>query len=475
LYSFKKTTIKIRFLFSKNKKHIIIWEGTKHMIQIKKTLSIFMAAIFVMAGLLGNITANAAEVLTPAINYVGIGHSPLIVGDTEELTVTSSYDGNVQYRAFMFDGKTWTELTDGYGEAVDAKTPYVLPETAAFELGKSKVSVWVKRSGETGVQSNSNGDFDNYYVAAFNCVNEDDANRVYADGNADFDVNGMKLTFNGIDGISGIEGPYKYQINIMDPLTGEWTKRVTNYEEHPSYTFAKEGTYMVVVHANTEKSTTWEKYLAEDKTDANQASTYGTYEAWKTIMVTVKASEGLEVFNTTVEDATFGSLVNVTMTTEGTKMFSNATKYQLFEGTKAISDLNGTKLGTATTVFPAKAAGDKVSVKLLDEAGVEVETIEVALGQAGMVIVAPVVEVEVKATVKDATFGSLVTVTGAIDGAVKYQLFDGNKEISDINGTEIGTATTVFPAKVAGDVVTVKLYNETGAVVGTSDATLIAE
>ena len=73
--------------------------------QIKKTLSIFMAAVFVMAGILGNVTAKAAVVAIPIINYVGVDHSPLVVGDTEKFTVTSKYEGQVQYRAFLFDGK----------------------------------------------------------------------------------------------------------------------------------------------------------------------------------------------------------------------------------------------------------------------------------------------------------------------------------------------------------------------------------
>ncbi|MFT5874494.1 MAG: hypothetical protein ACI8WT_003464 [Clostridium sp.] len=472
---FRKATIIIMFLFLYKIKNIY-FRRDKHMKRITKTLSIFMAALFVMAGFLGNVTAKAAAVVVPAINYVGIEHSPLVVGDTEKFTVTSAkYEGQVQYRAFLFDGKVWSELTNGYTAAVDSKTPYVLPETKKFTLGKQKLSVWVKKAGETGALSNKNGDFDSYYLASLNCVTRDDANRVYADGTADFDVNGMKLTFNKIDGISGIEGPYKYAIHIMDASTGVWTNRATTYMETPSYTFTKPGTYMVVMHANTENSTTWKNYLAQDSSVKNQGSTYGTYEAWKTIMVTVKAEETVDVFNTTVKAATFGSLVNIAMTTEGTKMFASATKYQLFDGTKEISDKNGTKLGTATTVFPAKVLGDKVTVKLLDASGLVVKSIDAMLGQAGTVTVVPVVAAEVKATVKDATFGSLVTVTSAQEGATKYQLFDGTKEISDLKGTKLGTATTVFPAKKAGDKVTVKLFNAAGTLVSTSEVTLIAE
>ncbi|MGH4121523.1 MAG: leucine-rich repeat domain-containing protein [Clostridium sp.] len=100
----------------------------------------------------------------------------------------------------------------------------------------------------------------------------------------------MKLTFNSIKDIGGIKGPYLYRLHILNTKTGVWTTRVSQYATAPSYTFAKAGTYMVVVHASTVKSTTWKNYLKEDKTVANQKSTYGTYEAWKTIMVTINDS-----------------------------------------------------------------------------------------------------------------------------------------------------------------------------------------
>ncbi|MGH4121522.1 MAG: hypothetical protein ACREV6_01075 [Clostridium sp.] len=119
--------------------------------QIKKTLIIFMAAVFVMTGILGSITAKAAQVVTPIINYIGVDHSPLVVGDTEKFTVTSKYEGLVQYRAFQFDGKKWTKLTKGYTTAIDAKNPYVLPETSAYKLGQHKLLVWVKKAGTIGI------------------------------------------------------------------------------------------------------------------------------------------------------------------------------------------------------------------------------------------------------------------------------------------------------------------------------------
>ena len=442
--------------------------------QIKKTLSIFMATLFVMAGILGNIATKAATVTVPAITYVGVSHSPLVEGDTEKFTVTSNYTGDVQYKAFLYSEKTnkWVALSADYSAAVNAQTPYEFKETGAFGLGKHKLSVWVKKAGTAGIKSNANGGFDSYYVAELNCVTKDAAKRVYANGAAKFETAGLTFKFNGIEGIGGITGPYLYRLHIYNPTTNVWTKRVSEYKditkEALEYKFDKAGTYMVVVHANTAKSTTWANYTKEVKTTANQGSTYGTYEAWKTIMVTVK--DGVKVFDTTVATATFGSLVNVKMTAEGTKEFPTATQYQIFNGTSAISSPSA--LGTATTVFPAKVTGDKVNVKLLNAAGVEVKTIEVLLGQSGTITIVPPVVSLVSATVKVATFGSLVDVTTNQVSAVKYQVFNGTAAIS--SPTALGTATTVFPGKVAGDKVNVKLINAADAVISITEVVLVA-
>jgi hypothetical protein len=427
--------------------------------QIKKTLSIFMAALFVMAGFLGNVTATAAVTVLPEVTFIGVEHSPLVVGDTETFTVTSKYEGLVQYRAFLYTEKTnkWAELTTGYTVAADAKTVVSLPKTSAFELGKYKLSVWVKKAGTTGITTTALGSYDNYLVANLNCVSRDNANRVYADGVMDVKQEGLKITINNSDfkGLTGIAGPYKLKLHYFNPTTNTWTKDATVYGDKIEYTFPKAGTYVLDVHVNTLKSTTWAK---------------GGYESWKLKTITVTDNATVKVFDTTVKAATFGSTVNVTMTAEGTKEFATATQYQVLNGTSAISA--PTALGTATTVFPAKVAGDKVNVKLLDSNNAEVKTIEVLLGQSGMMTVVPPVIAEVKATVKPATFGALVNVTTTQVGAVKYQVFNGTAAIS--SPIVLGTATTIFPAKVAGEKVNVKLLDATGAVISTTEVVLVA-
>ncbi|MBU3197748.1 hypothetical protein LL037_24470 [Clostridium estertheticum] len=430
------------------------------MIKIKKILSMSLVALFVTVGSLTNVTANAATVATPTINYAGIEHSPLVVGDTETFTVTAAkFSGDVQYRAFIGNeaGK-WTELTTGYTAAVSSKTPYVLPASKALTLGKYKVSIWVKTAGKTGVKSNSTGNFDSYYVAGLNCVSKDDNNRVYTNGVADVAVTGLTAKFNGISQIGGIAGPYLYQLFAMDTATGTWLNGPAGYSATPSMTFKTPGTYMLIAHVNTEKSTTWAKK---------------GYEGWKTVMVKVTNSS-TTIFDTTVKAANFGSVGNVTMTTDGLKAFPKATQYQLVAGTSNLTKVG--PLGTATTIFPAKVAGDLVTVKLFDASNNELKSIDVKLGQSGTIDVAPVVvtpgTATIAATVKAASFGSVITATSSEAGATQYQVSNGTSLLSKI--APLGTATTLFPAKVVGDTVTIKLFNAAGTVVGTSDVVLTA-
>jgi hypothetical protein len=303
--------------------------------QFKKTLSIFMVAIFVIAGVLDNVTAKAVVInlVTPIINYVGVEHSPLVVGDTEKFTVTSKYDGLVQYRAFLFDGKKWSELTNGYGIAVDAKTPYVLPETPAFKLGEHKLSVWVKRAGKKG--TNSNKDYDTYYASVLNCVTRDNASRVYSSGTPKVETNGLTVKFNGIEDIGGIKGPYLYRLHIYNPTTGAWTSAEKEYTETPSYTFKEAGTYMVIIHANTVNSPTWKNYIA--------GKTKGAYEAFKTIMVTVKNEEIVRAINAKQVEIKFNTPVN-------RECAENADNYKITSSDGSIMHIGKVSYLDSTTV-----------------------------------------------------------------------------------------------------------------------------
>lgn len=254
----------------------------------KKTFSGLMGALFITANIVGagSIPVKAAFDDMPKLNFVGIEHSPLVVGDTQTFSLTSNYDQDVQYRAFLYSEKSseWTELTDGYTNPQNPKVPYEIKYEKPFELGKYKLSFWIKRANEIGINSNSNGSYDTYYTASLNCVDKDDSNKVYADGDLNYTLEGLKLNINGIKDIGGIPGPYQYKLHYFDPSTGEWIKNATlEYKENGlAYTFPKAGTYVIDVHVNTNNSKTWTNYEA-DKTNTKE-----TYEAWKLAVIEAK-------------------------------------------------------------------------------------------------------------------------------------------------------------------------------------------
>lgn len=250
---------------------------------LKKIVLMGTAALLFNAIIMENIKINVkAEVGVPEITFVGIEHSPLIEGDTEAFTITTKNANKVQYRILLCDTdmNVLEDLTNGYTSLVDAKTPYAVNPSKKFELGLYKLRVQVRSEGSTQ-------DYDSEYIANINCVNSDEENRVYANGNVSMGKNtykvGEKVTVNGIEGIHGVGGDYKYRLNLYNATTDTWTKNVTEYGDKIEWTPTEAGTYVLDIYANTPQSTTWGNYLS----DVNNPNTYGTYEAWKLKVINV--------------------------------------------------------------------------------------------------------------------------------------------------------------------------------------------
>ena len=210
-----------------------------------KKIFIALASIF----LVFSVQTYAAENI-PKINFVGIDHSPLIEGDKESFLFTSKGYDKVQYRAFLYteSKNEWKQIMP-WTNAVDSSIPYKFSYDTPFESGKYKLSVWVKRSGAKGINSNKNGDYDSYYVAELNCVKETEADRVRADGDMipekDTYKVGEKVVVNGVDNLRGRKGPYTFRLHIFDANEGKWIMDKDTYRENPEWTPDKPGTYVL--------------------------------------------------------------------------------------------------------------------------------------------------------------------------------------------------------------------------------------
>lgn len=233
----------------------------------------------------------------PTVTFVGVSQSPLIQGDKEKFYITSKGAKEVQYKVFLFEENKnlWTELTSGYTGFVDAQTPFELSPEKVFNLGKYKLSVWVRAKGSTA-------DYDHYYVANLNCVNRDDNNRVYLNDDMQTDKDeymmGETVEINGIKNISGMKGPYKYKLHVYNATKDQWSNHITDYAEGKIQWQPKEpGIYVLDIWAMSSNSTLWSKINENPKATA--------YEGWKLKVINVtKSNTTLNEYNYSLDKIT---------------------------------------------------------------------------------------------------------------------------------------------------------------------------
>ena len=257
---------------------------------MKKILKLISVLCIVLIMSMQQAVAETNVLDKPQITFVGVGHSPLVEGDTENFLITTKCDLKVKYRVFLYDDtrKTKVELTEGYTELVDANVPYEVKPSHIFEKGKYRVEIWVKTEGTVS-------EYDNTYTAFLNCVSRDNKNRVYTNGDMILEKDtynvGEKVVIQGIKDIAGITGPYKYRLHVFsaDKIGNKgfgfdekgWAKNLTRYEDTIEWIPQEPGTYVLDVHVNTPNSTLWKNVKA------NKDIIYGGYEAWKLKTITV--------------------------------------------------------------------------------------------------------------------------------------------------------------------------------------------
>ena len=233
----------------------------------------------------------------PSVSFVGVSQSPLIQGDKEKFYITSKDAKEVQYRVFLYEEnrKLWTELTPGYTEFMSSQIPYELSPEKVFNLGKYKLSIWVRGKG-------SSENYDNFYVAYLNCVNRDDNNRVYLNGDMQVEKDeymiGESVEINGIENINGMQGPYKYKLHVYNATKNEWSTHITDYSENKILWQPTEvGVYVLDIWAMSANSTLWSKVTENSKAKA--------YEGWKLKVINVtKSNTSFTNYNYSLDNIT---------------------------------------------------------------------------------------------------------------------------------------------------------------------------
>ena len=215
----------------------------------------------------------------PIVSFVGVAQSPLIQGDKEKFYITSKNAKEVQYRIFLYEEnrKLWTEVTLGYTNFINAQVPYEVSPQKVFNLGKYKISIWVRGKG-------SSSNYDSFYIANLNCVNKDDNNRVYLDGNLqvakDEYMLGENVKINGVENIRGMKAPYKYKLNVYNATKNQWSTHITNYSKDAiQWKPTEVGIYVIDVWVMSSNSTLWSKVVSDPHATA--------YEGWKLKVINV--------------------------------------------------------------------------------------------------------------------------------------------------------------------------------------------
>ncbi len=271
--------------------------------KFKKRLSSMLAVVLTAFTFLSSVPVKATEI-TPNVTFVGVEHSPLVVGDSETFYLSAMGADKVQYRVFQNKIGTdkWEELTKGYTLAENANAITPVNGLTKYEVGKYKLSIWVKKADTEGKYKNKTGSYDSYYITYLNCVNKDNNNRVYTNGDMNVEkdnyVVGETVKVSGIKDISGMKDPYTYKLHIYDVNSNEWKLDKGAYRKDLSFVPDKPGTYVLDVWAMSSNSTLWAK---ETKLNGRM------YEAWKLKVITVTEKVEEPEVNIVENGVIFGS------------------------------------------------------------------------------------------------------------------------------------------------------------------------
>lgn len=216
----------------------------------KRIVSVLLITAMVMAFPLSIKSVKAASI--PSITFVGLDRSPILEGTKQTFYITSKDGDMVQYRIWIrYPGtNTWEDITKGYTNAAKANEIYKVTPDKVLQEGEFFGSIWVKRAGQKGSQSNSNGDFDSYYTFTFPVVKNNSKN-LNIEGNLKTDKEvynfGEAVNVNGIENISGLSGNFKYKLHAYDITRNRWITEIDGYSDTLTWTPNNGGKYMLDV------------------------------------------------------------------------------------------------------------------------------------------------------------------------------------------------------------------------------------
>ena len=208
-----------------------------------KNVVLAMLIMFMMVGSTASAQVFIATAPRTKIDFVGLDRSLVIQGTKQTFYLTSEGAEDVQYKIWIrYPGTNdWEDITKGYTNPVKAKDLYAVTPEKVLNEGAFYGSIWVKKAGEKGKQSNSNGDFDSYYTFTFDVkeTGMDLAKDVKTD--KEEYILGDTIKVDGIDGLENVE----YRIHAYDVEKNRWISNTDSYEKSLTWKPQHSGRYML--------------------------------------------------------------------------------------------------------------------------------------------------------------------------------------------------------------------------------------
>lgn len=180
----------------------------------------------------------------PVIEECEVETKKVVPGDKISISIDTSWEGEVQYRIYLykFNYTSYTfdkyrEITDDYTHPQDASQQYIFNYDNEIDPGDYKVVIYVKRASSKGEHQDDNTYFDNYSTCYFRCGNDllkssDNENIVYKD---------YDITLNDI-----VDKQYKSNTSIysIKNYPAIASKKVIEYYMNPENFMDDQGKYM---------------------------------------------------------------------------------------------------------------------------------------------------------------------------------------------------------------------------------------
>lgn len=215
--------------------------------KVAKLGAIIIVLSLLFTTMVGVKAAYANDVI-PKVDKIIREYDTVYEGDTLPLDILIKGRDKVQYKVWLNNKTkgTWEELTKEFSNPVESNRVYniVLPKLTE---GDYRVSVWVKRAGQTPL--NKNG-YDSYSFIDFSCFKSEGKS-------PNISISEIKNNYaigNTVEVKKNTENQYLYKYSIVNAINNKEVVAYKDYTDSLAWKAATEGLYLMKINVKyTEK------------------------------------------------------------------------------------------------------------------------------------------------------------------------------------------------------------------------------